>query len=145
MRKAVLVVAAVILLVGISQLFFGGWWLSCVRAIVDSNWFVASGIVALAAGIILLVAAAAREVSLRQFVVVIGLLAVLGGVLILAATNAMRSFTYAFFLDASAIQQKLAMWGSGTIRVIIGIGLLLALRKPRQTTPPAPPLEPPPA
>jgi len=126
-RKILFALAAIVVLVGASQLVFASWWLVKSRDAVDSSHFYLFGLTGVVFGLLVLIAVMEKAVGLRLFMAAIALLTMASGALVLANPAMMRGFAYSGIFDRSPEFQVLAIRLAGGLRVAIGIVMLAAL------------------
>ncbi|MDO8585881.1 MAG: hypothetical protein Q7T82_02470 [Armatimonadota bacterium] len=126
LRRIVLIVGALVALVGLSQVAAVSWWLRVMPSILSAQGLRIVGVVALAIGIVLTLAAVRRLVGLRPFVLILGVLMTLGGVALLINPAGMRDSVYGFFLNRPHGSQVTMTWVAGLIRAAIGIAIIYA-------------------
>lgn len=146
LRKALLVIAFVLILVGISQIALASAWLPWIRSIVGASWFYLWGLAGILLGVILLLAVMERVVGLRAFLALLALYSAAWGVVLLASPESVRGLIYALVIERPGSIQIAVVALGGVIRVILGIVLLYALsgraRRDRPSDSPAPPQPP---
>ncbi len=145
-RKILYVIAAVVVLVGASQLVFTGTWVERLPGVVDSDSFYLLGLPGVLFGIVVLIGIMERAVGLRLFLGIVSVLSIAGGGFLLVRPQSTRDVVCALVLDRSHAVQVFDMWLIGAIRVFIGIAMLYALIRP-ESPPPEPqmgraPIEP---
>lgn len=128
-RRVVLILGALIALMGVSQILAASWWLRIMPSIMDVKDLRIFGIVALAMGIILTYAAVKRLVGLRIFVLVLGILMLVGGTVLLVNPVMLRDNVYASILSRPYSSQLMFAWLGGAFRTLIGLALILAVTK----------------
>lgn len=128
MRRVVLVLGALVLALGLSQVFAASWWLRIVPAMLAPHGLRIAGVIALLIGLVLVDAALLKEVGLRWFVVLIGALMLVGGVALLFSPNAMSAYWTSFASRPHASQMTIT-WVAGIFRAIIGLLLIWAATK----------------
>ena len=137
MRVLVMVIGALIALVGLSQIVAAPWWLGVLPSIMDARNTLIFGVVAIVVGIILVVAVLQRAVAWRPFVLVLGLLMLLGGLALTLNPGTMRHILYMSVLSHPQKAQLAVTTVGGVIRAVIGLLLIYAAaikREPRVST-----------
>ena len=124
LRTVVSIVGVLIALIGLSQVAATAWWVRILPSIMGQPEVRVYGVVLLAIGAVLALAALRRLVALRLFVLVLGLWVVLSGAALLVSPGAMQHTVYAQFLSRPHGTQMAVICVSGLIRVLIG-GLLV--------------------
>ena len=141
-RRIIIILTALVVALGVSQVVAAPWWVGVVPNMVGSAWLVVFGVIGLLYGGLLLVAVAERLVGLRLFVAIIGVLSMAGGILALAGPGLVRDLANALITQRAHGFQMFVLWMSGTARVIIGLLVLWAITKRPviQQTNPMPPM-----
>jgi hypothetical protein len=124
-RRIVLVLGAVVVLIGLSQVFAASWWLKVMPGMMAPHGMRILGGVALLVGVVLLDAAVRRAVGLRPFVLIIGILMLFGGAILLFNPGAMHTF-WASWMNRPHESQMTMTWIAGLVRAAIGILLVYA-------------------
>ncbi|MCL5103491.1 MAG: hypothetical protein M1133_05175 [Armatimonadetes bacterium] len=140
-RRIIIILTALVVAVGVSQLVAPSWWAEIVPNMLESPWSTVFGVIALLYGGLLLVAVAERLIGLRLFVAVIGLLSMAGGIVMLAATGLAQDLVNALITNRAHGFQIIVVWVSGLARTIIGVLVLWAITErpvdqPRNQMPP---------
>lgn len=131
LRRIVALLGVLLILVGLSQLAWAGWWTGAVRSIYDAPLLLRLlGVVGIVFGAILITAAAKRIVGLRALMYVVGVYSALTGLLVLASPSFGEDLVYAMMLGRSHAFRVLVIWIAGVIRIALGVALLYALRRP---------------
>jgi hypothetical protein len=134
-RKILFVVAAIVALIGASQLVFAGWWLDRMPGMVESSSFYLLGLPGVLFGIVLLIGIMERAVGLRLFLGIVSVISIAGGGVLLVRPEFTRDIVDALLLNRSHFVQVFDMWLVGLIRIAIGIALLYALARPEARMP----------
>ena len=129
-RRIVLLIGALIALIGLSQIAAAHWWLRMMPWIMAPPHLRVLGIVALVVGAVLTIAAVRRAVCLRLFVLILGILMLLGGAVMLVAPGMMRDTVYAYFLNRPHESLVKMAYAGGLARTLIGAALVYAATKP---------------
>lgn len=134
-RCMVGIFAALILLAGASQIVFAYWWLDRIEAMTAPALLRLWGILAVAIGILLVVASIKKQVGLRLFVLILGLYVLVSGVVTFAGPSLMRDLVEALVLKRTLQFQVTMLWTAGLLRIGLGGALLYAaIRLPRAQT-----------
>lgn len=140
-RRIVAFLSVLVVIIGLSQLVAASWWADAVNRVVSSLWLVAFGIIALLYGGLLLIVVAERQIGLRLFVAIIGVLTLAGGVMMLVAPEFARDLVNAMIVQRSRGFQVFLVSASGLARMVIGLLILYAFVKrpvaPTANQPPA--------
>lgn len=122
------ILAALIVILGASQIVFPYWWLDRTESVMASPLLRFSGIFTIAMGVLLLVAYMRKQIGLRLFVLILSIYLLFIGITILVATSAVRGFVEGLILNRAAT----VVWIAGLLRVVLGGALLYAvIRLPR--------------
>lgn len=128
-RRIVIILNALVIIVGLSQVVAASWWADVIGNLVGSRWLVAFGVIALFYGGMLLVAVADRQVGWRLFVGIIGVISMAGAVILLAAPDLARDLISALITQRSHAFQILLISVSGLARMAIGALILFAVAR----------------
>lgn len=129
-RRIVAVLAVVIILVGLMEIIIPEW------AFIATEWLMGPvslrllGVLALAIGVVFVVAAAKRLVGLRLFVLIAGLYVMVAGLVVFASPPLIRDLIDALLLKREPGFQLTMLWATGLLRIGIGAALLYAVAKP---------------
>jgi hypothetical protein len=127
-RRIVLVLGVLVVLIGLSQVLAASWWLRIMPGMMGSHGMRILGIVALLIGAVLVDAWIRRAVGLRPFVLVIGALMLVGGVVLLINPGTMNAM-WASFMNRPHESQMTMTWIAGLVRAAIGALLVYAATK----------------
>ena len=139
MRKVLYVLAALVIVVGLSQFVYPGWWMQRMSEWVDASWFALLGFLALIFGVLVILGVLLHMMALRGFFLVLGLLTLIVGGVMLASPALMRDFCYAVFLNRSSGYQFVMTRVAGLARMAVGLVMLYALIKAPRREPEPPP------
>ena len=123
-RGIVLVIGVFVALIGLSQIAAAHWWLRIMPWIMQAPHLRILGVVALLIGLVLTLAARRRVVGLRAFVMVLGILMLLGGAMLLVCPVVMKDTIYAYFMDRPHDSLLRMAYAGGATRLMVGIALL---------------------
>ena len=129
LRRIVLPIGVLVLILGLSQVVAAQWWIRVMPSILTLPSLRIFGVVDLLMGTALLAAAVRREVSLRIFVLILGVLMLLDGVARLACPAAMREAVNSFFLGRPHSSQLIMIMVRGVVRAIVGALLIYSASK----------------
>ena len=129
LRRIVLLIGVLVLILGLSQVVAAQWWLRVMPSILTLPSLRINGVVDLMMGIALLAAAARREVSLRIFVLILGVLMLVDGVAMLAWPAAMREAVNSLFLSLPHSFQLTMTMVHGVVWGIVGALLIYSASK----------------
>lgn len=122
------IVAALIVLLGASQIAFPHWWLAKTGLVMASPLLRFSGLFMIVVAVLLIVAYVKKQVGLRLFVLILGIYLLLAGITILVAPSVLRDLVERLILSHAAT----VIWTAGLVRVVLGGALLYAVtRLPR--------------
>jgi len=127
-RRIVLVLGVLVVVLGLSQVVAASWWLRIMPGIMGPHGMRILGVVALLIGIVLVDAGVKHAVGLRAFVLVIGALMLVGGVVLLVNPGMMNAF-WASWMSRPHGSQMTMTWIAGLIRAVIGVLLVYAATK----------------
>jgi uncharacterized protein YjeT (DUF2065 family) len=130
LRRIVAVLALLIILVGLMEIIFPEWALIATESLVGLVLLRLMGVLGLAIGVVLVVAAAKRLVGLRLFVLIAGLYVIVAGLVVFVSPPLIRDLIDAIFLNRSPAFQLTMLWATGLLRIGIGAALLYAFAKP---------------
>ena len=130
LRRIVLIVGALVVLIGLSQVVATSWWLGIVPSLLSVEGLRILGIAALAIGIVLTLAAMRRLVGLQPFVLALGVLMLLGGAALVITPAQMRVWAYGFFLNQPHSSRVTMTWMAGLVRAAIGVLIMYAATRP---------------
>jgi hypothetical protein len=142
MRWIIRVFGALLILIGLSEIVLPGWVTWVTRRLIvriglfgqtDYVWLRLGGLVMAALGVTLIVAYLRRLIGLRLFVLILGIYAVAGGLVMFAAPPFMVDVLKTVFLNRGPVVQATVLWTSGLIRMAIGVALIYALAKTPQS------------
>jgi hypothetical protein len=139
MRKVLYVLAALVIVVGLSQFVFPDWWMERVSGWADARWFALLGLPALVFGALLILGALLNLMALRGFFLVLGLLTCVTGGVMLANPALMRDLIYALYLNRSGGSQVVLTRMAGLVRMAVGLAMLYALITAPRREPEPPP------
>jgi hypothetical protein len=134
LRWIVLIIGVLVLLLGVSQIFWASWWLSILPSVMALQTLRILGIVALVIGVTLTLAAARRAVGLRILVYILGLLMLISGIALVIDPMFMKNTVYSFFLNKEPGPQMMLTRIGGVIRALIGAALIYAAARPARRT-----------
>ncbi len=135
LRKITGVIGLVILVIGLMEVVLVNANLAMSQAIADLPWLRLLGIIAFAVGVVLISAAAARQVGLRIFVWVFGIYEVIAGLVIFFGPEIIRDLFDALIFNRSSGFQIFMFWMTGLIRSGLGIALIYAAMRPQSVAP----------
>jgi hypothetical protein len=131
MRAAVLIVGVLVFLVGLSEVVAGQWWIGPAKSMAASpavRWF---GIVGVAIGVVMLLAAHRRLVGLRSFITLLGLMMVVFSAHYLVDPDFWNRVMADAFLDRSVAVQTRFLVIQGLIRMVVGAAVVCAAHETR--------------
>jgi uncharacterized protein YjeT (DUF2065 family) len=129
LRRIMLLIGVLVLIQGLSQVVAAQLWLRVMPSILTLPSLRIFGVVALLMGIALLAAAVKREVSLRIFVLILGVLMLVDGVAMLAWPAAMREAVNSLFLSLPHSSQLTMTMVRGVGKAIVGALLIYSASK----------------
>ena len=130
LRGFVILVGVLIVIIGLSQVITPAWWLNSIMpALMGLPALRIIGIVAIVIGGLFTLAVLRGVVGLRLFVLILGLLMLVGGIVIVFDPILMKNGVYAFFLNRGTGAQLTATRVAGIFRTLIGIALVYAGRR----------------
>ncbi|MGI6294643.1 MAG: hypothetical protein ACOX3G_00990 [Armatimonadota bacterium] len=135
LRKITGVIGLVILVIGLMEVVLVNANLAMSQAIADLPWLRLLGIIAFAVGVVLVSAAAARQVGLRIFVWVFGIYEIIAGLVIFFGPEIIRDLFDALIFNRSSGFQIFMFWTTGLIRCGLGIALIYAAMRPQSVVP----------
>jgi len=125
-RRIVLVIGALIALIGLSQIAAANWWLRIMPSIMQTRELRILGIAALVVGVVLTFAGIRRLVGLWGFVLVLGVLMLVGGAVMLLNPAWIKDTVNPYFLNRPHNALIQMAWAGGAARVLIGALLISA-------------------
>lgn len=128
-KRILVVVAAILILIGASQLAYARWWTGASQNMVYSRAFHLWGLAGVLLGVILLLAVVERVIGLRLFATILGIYSLGWGVVLLANPQLVRDVFSCLVWERSRGFQTFVFWSGGVIRIALGIVILYALAK----------------
>ena len=133
-RRIVGVLGLLIVVVGLAEIVFLDWARGFAQSFAQPVWLRLTGMVGVAAGVVFVIASAKRLVGLRLFVLILGIYAIVAGLVIFASPDFGRDLMDALLLKRSAESQLTILWASGLARIAIGCALIYAFARPPRPT-----------
>jgi len=126
LRSVVAIMGTVALAVGFAQILRPGTWPVLARALVAGEYVTSCGLVAIVAGVALLVAGVRHLVRIPLFVIVVGGVYLIAGVVMFVYPNYVRDMIWALYLYKSPSVQTVITIAGAVLRAAIGALLLYA-------------------
>ena len=126
LRGLVLVLGVLVILVGVSLVIMPGWWLNMVKTSVDTSSIRLWSIAGIVFGVILLLAAAAREISMIWLMGIIGAISLVFGLVMIIEPSLFRSWTDTMFFNRPPHTQIMMAVIGGLVRIVLGALMIVA-------------------
>jgi len=124
LRNAIAIIGTIVLSVGFAQLIRPGTWPMVARSLVVSEYVTTCGLVAIAVGLILLVAGVRHIIRLPLFVIIIGGCVIIVGTIMFVYPEVARDFIWKWYLGMGPSIQTAITIGGAAVRMAVG-GLLM--------------------
>lgn len=129
LRRIVTLIGILIGLAGLTEILFPVWTINMAIRLYSSVPLRIAGVIGLAMGVVLVIAAIKKQVGLRGFVLVLGGIFMLFSVVAVAEPGLVRDLGFALVIRRSWGFQLAILWITGLIRFAIGGTLLYAATK----------------
>ena len=129
LRRIVGVFAVLVILAGLAEIIFPNFAIDLSRTMTRLLWLRVAGAFSIVFGVLLIVAYLQRAVEIRVFVLVLGIYAIVAGLVVIAGPDLIRDLVYALLIRRGPGFQCAVLWVTGLIRIAIGCALIYALLK----------------
>ena len=129
-RRIVAVLAVLIILVGLMEIIFPDRSRALTESLMRLTPLRLTGVVGIAMGVVMVIAAVKRLVGLRLFVLIVGIYAMAASLVCFTSPALISDLVDALYLKREVGFQSTVLWASGLLRIGIGAALLYAVAKP---------------